>query len=187
MKNLFCACYLAICGLAHAQVLHLDLTPLADIDGVIRGGEVGTGIVYDLSSRYLLVDQIKFGSNYGFEDLEGAATGVYLWRAGENPTDGFDLRDITSVDLLTQAGNISAAGIVEGVVGPWNAERERDLLDGFYYVSIFSQSSLDGPVSEVRGQISPIPEAHEYALLAGLGLLGFAAVRRFRSSVGSAS
>jgi hypothetical protein len=59
------------------------------------------------------------------------------------------------------------------------AQQEAQLLGGNWYLNIHSSTF---PGGEIRGQLLAIPEPHHYAMMAGLGLLGFAGYRRFRTA-----
>jgi hypothetical protein len=63
---------------------------------------------------------------------------------------------------------------------PFPADNIADLLAGNTYFNIHDSVF---PGGEIRGQLVPVPEPAVYACLFGLGLLGFAACRRFRPAL----
>ncbi len=78
---------------------------------------------------------------------------------------------------LTVAGN--AAGNISGSA-TLTANQFHHLYNGDWYVNIHDATF---PGGEIRGQLllTSIPEPETYAALAGVGLLGFAAWRRFKA------
>ncbi len=72
------------------------------------------------------------------------------------------------------------SGIVFGSVNGLTAPEENDLINARWYVNIHDTAF---PGGEIRGQLHlvTVPEPATYAAFAGVGLLGFAAWRRFRA------
>lgn len=60
------------------------------------------------------------------------------------------------------------------------ANQLSDLQSGLWYVNVHSTAFGGG---EVRAQITPVPEPQEYALVASLGLIGFAVWRKRKASL----
>lgn len=69
-------------------------------------------------------------------------------------------------------GPLDAAGVLSEEQLDW-------LFAGLLYVNVHT---TEHPGGEIRGQLALVPEPGTYALLAGLGLCAFAAVRRWRSA-----
>ena len=55
------------------------------------------------------------------------------------------------------------------------------LLAGDYWIQV-TGTPTGGFANMVEAQLTIVPEPHEYAMLAGAGLLGFAVYRRFRTA-----
>ena len=68
---------------------------------------------------------------------------------------------------------VTHAGYVDGSGDPI------DLLDGNHFVIIIE--NVNDSIGDVYVGVLAVPEPHEYALLAGAGLLGLAAYRRLRA------
>ncbi len=161
------------------------------------GTELSPGIFLDDSTHQL---SLNFGwgsapAAGGGTDLTGDFTRA-LVQGPANPngtTTGGILYDI-SADL-TDLGNNGRTGLIDmsklGVGNPpklqlidhpngsdWTiADQEAQIENGQWYVSVVSSTFIGG---EIRGQLTPVPEPREYAMVAGLALLGFAAYRRHK-------
>ena len=127
--------------------------------------EDAPGITYDTASMELTV-------SIRYDSLGSGATQahVHLGAVGFNGPSVFTLTSAPPFNG-TKTSGITPPGANKFVLTP---AQEADLFAGLYYVNIHTVSY---PAGEVRGQIL-VPEPHEYALLATLGLLGFAGIRR---------
>jgi hypothetical protein len=74
----------------------------------------------------------------------------------------------------------ATTGTVVGSTTGLNKFQIHDLLFGNWYVNVHD---VNFPGGEIRGQLilASVPEPETYAAIAGAGLLGFAAWRRFRA------
>ncbi len=124
---------------------------------------LGTGTVfsYDTSTKALILTGT-------FTGLAGPATAAHVHTApaGVNGPVLFP---------VSFTPGTSGAFVGASILSPAS---EVDLLNGGLYVNIHDAVY---PGGEIRAQIIPVPEPAQAALLAGTGLLGLAAFRRYRS------
>lgn len=79
---------------------------------------------------------------------------------------------------LTLVPGGTTSGVFFGVAPTLTTTEAAQLLAGSWYVNVHDATF---PGGEIRGQLTLVPEPMACSALAGLGLLGFAAWRRFRS------
>jgi len=102
----------------------------------------------------------------GFGGLSTPVTGMHIHEGYPGLTGPIVHTLTPALDGSGTAGTFSWSGTLSDLVR---------LNSGGYYVQVHTSGLPDGAI---RGQL--IPEPHEYAMLAGLGLLGFVAYRRLR-------
>ncbi len=144
------------------------------------GGEIGAGITFDDVTKVLTVN-IGWGSGNGFTDLTSTAIGAHI----HGPTTGSGTASFTqSAGVLINLAsggftfNTSAtSGSVVGVSSALSPTNEADLFSGKFYINIHTSTNGGG---EIRGNLVAVPEPASIAALAGLSVLGCAAMRRRR-------
>lgn len=182
----------------HAATFNFDLTGPAGsgllpgnavppaVGSTASGFEYLGGFTYDDVTKQLQVNA-DWGTAFGGGDLTGnfvagtlngpatqstAAPTLYTFNdssSGYSPQDpgGFGKTGFISYNLtLSDQG----AYLVP--------QQEADLLAGKWYFNVASSVYTTG---EIRGQLTAVPEPREYAMIAGLGLVGFAWYRRVKS------
>lgn len=146
------------------------------------GGEVGVGISYDDVANVLTLS-IGWGSGNGFVNLTGTATGGHIHGPTiSTGTDSFLENTNVKYPLDSLAGWNSSAS-AGGFIGTVSIAQDDEalLLAGRFYINIHTDTPGLNPSGEIRGNLVPVPEPQTYALvLAGLGLIGFAARHRLR-------
>ena len=191
MKKILLSALLAASVLtAQAGLFHFELEPGGLLGANERptpvvttatGGELEKnfpaepGIYFDDTDNSLFIN-IAWGDSHGFTDLTGAYTQSHIHGpAGINESTGF-LYPLTA----------NTQGSFDGVIAQTitlsaNAYSIQDQIDqlfaGEWYINIHSSAHGSG---EIRGQLVPVPEPQTYAMIAALGLLGFAGYRRYR-------
>ncbi|MCP5516838.1 MAG: CHRD domain-containing protein [Verrucomicrobiales bacterium] len=112
----------------------------------------------------------NIGGNY--YTLSGSPTSVGIYGPAFHSTAGGSLiASLTPLDFGLGTGMIYGSGT-------FTPAQLADVMAEHTYVNVFTSAY---PGGEIRGQIL-VPEPSTYAAIAGLGLLGFAAARRFSSS-----
>lgn len=197
---------LAVAVSGQAAIFELDLGPVngsgAGIHGANytnpratfgSGGEMNTrdplaaGISYNSTTKVLSLS-IGWGEEYGFTDLSGIPTMLEIGGpVSVHGTEGNSIYAIYPshpgfIGESTRAGTfIYDIPLEPTPLGNSYAldQQESDLLGGLWYLNLRTTSFAGG---EIRGQmqLTPVPEPETYALMAGLGLVGFAAYRRYR-------
>ncbi len=166
---------------ASAQLIQFELRTSSDtlgMDGPTTGGSTssatggivsGGSIVLDTSNNQLTLSGVAFGSAYGFTDLQNNFTQAHI----HDSTGG------TTFPLTINPSGDQRSGImpVSQVIN-LTQEQADHLVGGLDYINIHS---VDFPTEgEIRGNLTVVPEPHEYALAAGLGLLAFALYRKVK-------
>ena len=183
----------------HAATFDFDLTGTAGsgllpgnavppaIGSTASGFEYQGGFAYDDVTKHLQVNA-DWGTAFGGGDLtgnfiagtlngpatqSGVAPTLYTFNnsgSGYSPQDpgGFGKTGFISYNLtLVDQPSYTVS------------QQEADLLAGKWY---FNVASTIYPTGEIRGQLlTAVPEPGEYAMIAGLGLVGFAWYRRVKS------
>jgi len=195
-RIIFIATLVCILGLSlHAAVFQFTL----DMDGTQAfGTSTGTGgdlhqndpadfpmISYDTGLHELRIP-IGWGSANGFNDLEGTMSvssppilhGPAL--AGANASGLYTLQPFTIQNV--HAGSLDLTlTLHDDPNGPYTlSQQESDLQAGLWYVTV---ATGDFGSPEIRGQLAPVPEPKEYAMAAGIALLGFGIYRRYKLSI----
>ena len=175
--------------IAGAQVVSLELTgsagegllPGNENHAVVGGGTGGLGIggiTYDPDTNLLTIDA-RWGSGNGFTDLSGAATAAHIHGATPSSApDGFAENAGVLYNLSGLLDNSASNGSIIGNV-TISEDDEGFLLGGQTYINVHTAANGAG---EIRGQLTVVPEPHEYAMVAGVGLALFAIGRRRRLS-----
>mgnify|MGYP003702235185 FL=1 len=174
--------------LGGARVLAIAAAPGASNFGQISANNLGTGTQ----------GQLDFSTGSGWSGLatvtwdnNGAGLGAY--DVSPNPIVEMDVvtvdstgvsgyvivRDTHGVTAPTGASS-AAAGVVQFDLGPLVGAYSIDLtsLESIALALVTTGQGGDVTIDEAR----LVPEPHEYALLAGLGLLGLAAYRRIKAA-----
>jgi hypothetical protein len=122
-----------------------------------------------------------WGTDNGFTDLSDAFTATHIHGPAPLTSAASVLYDLGSFVNQTTASDGTVFGTLQLIAGAGGlsiAQQEADLQNGLWYVNVHSASHTSG---EIRGQLVPVPEPQTYAVIAGFGLLGFAAYRRFKT------
>ena len=173
MKSKFTAVLMGVTLLAtagQAQQLMFDIADDLGNYGVVSGTAAltldtapGTYVIGNLLT--LTVD----GEPLAGDGLIGAPNGV------ANPVDAPTVTaDVGSLGAATLGG----IPVVFGSIG--GALPELLVLAGNN--GAYARIGLTGGITEGTMTLTIVPEPHEYAMLAGLGLLSFGAYRRFRKA-----
>jgi hypothetical protein len=131
------------------------------------GNETGLGISYDSDSNLLTLN-FAYGSSFGFVDLVGNYSDSHI-HLGAVGVSGGVIHPLGSRHTPSGTKSGSYSGTIT-----YTELQEADLLNGLHYINIHSSAHGGG---EIRGQLTPVPEPHEYAIATGLALIGFAAYR----------
>jgi hypothetical protein len=176
-----------------AAVFNFDIEPgglnganerPAPVITLATGGEVAghPGMSLNTTSHQLILNY-GWGTDNGFTDLSDAFTATHAHGPADLNTAANVLYDLGTPQFLNQtsASDGTVFGTLQLIANPNGsglsvAQQEADLLNGLWYVNVHTGAH---PSGEIRGQLVPVPEPQTYAMLAGLGLLGFAAFRRF--------
>ena len=183
---------------AGAQVLDFTLTGPAG-SGLLPGNEVPPSvgstasgaasgpIQYDPATQ-----QLTF--NISYQGLSDAFSGAHIHGPATPATTAGILYDLSALGLVNQtsatAGELLSprSGTTLTLVNNPNGSgfdiptQVAQLQAGSWYINVHSAAGSGFPGGEIRGQLTPVPEPEQYAALAGLALLGFAAYRRFSVS-----
>jgi hypothetical protein len=189
---------LSLAGI-HAATFNFDLTGPAG-SGLLPGNAVPPavgstasgfehlgGFTYDDVSKHLFVDA-AWGSAFGGGDLVGNFVEGTLNGPATQSTAGptlYTFNDSGSGYSPQDPGGFGKTGFIQydvtltDQVSYTVSQQEADLLSGKWY---FNVASSVYPTGEIRGQLlTAVPEPQEYAMIAGLGLVGFACYRRHKS------
>jgi hypothetical protein len=178
-----------------AAVFNLDIEP-GGLNGLnerptpiittATGGEIGTGMSLDTSTHKVTVNY-GWGTDNGFTDLSDAFTATHIHGPADlNSSANPPLYNFVTLGFVNQtsASDGTVSGILQLIADPNGssysiAQQEADLQNGLWYVNVHTVAN---PGGEIRGQLvpAPVPEPQTYAMIAGFGLLGFAAYRRFK-------
>lgn len=183
---------------AHAATFNFDLTGPAG-SGLLPGNEVTppvlssasgneilSGFHYDDTSKVLSVN-VGWGHVFGYGDLSspflnGTLNGPAT--QSQNALPPLYTFNTPGTDYSPQDGTDGQTGLISYNLpltdqGTYTvSQQEADLLAGKWY---FNVASAFNPGGEIRGQLTAVPEPGEYAMIAGLGLVGFAWYRRVKS------
>jgi hypothetical protein len=182
-----------------AAIFDLDIEPnglqgLSErpnpIGTTASGGEVASQPSMSLNNTtHQLNLNYAWGAANGFSDLESDFLLTHIHGPADVNNFTGVLYDLMSFKAPPGSG-LGAGGRAGTVFGtlqlvadpkgsPYSiAQQEADLLNGLWYVNVHSVDHTGG---EIRGQLVPVPEPQTYAMIAGFGLLGFAAYRRFKT------
>ena len=140
-----------------------------------RGGELGTGILFDDATRMLTINiGWGTGNSASFINLSGNATVGHIHGVTPSTGTGAYLENTgTLYNLFDRAGwnNSASAGGFNGTF-EIAANHVNALMNGQLYINIHTSQNGGG---EIRGNLVPVPEPSTYALFAlgGLGLFGW--------------
>jgi hypothetical protein len=186
----------------HAATFNFDLTgpagsgllPGNEVPTVVStasGNEILTGFQYDDSSQVLSVN-VGWGHSFGYGDLSSPfQKGTLNGPATQSQTASILYTFNTpGTDYNPQDGTAGQTGFISYnlALSPQGSytvpQQEADLLAGKWYFNVASDLHTTG---EIRGQLTAVPEPREYAMIAGLGLVGFACYRRVKSRASTAA
>ena len=147
--------FMAGCGLAQADIIEFDLSPLGltpqnEVPPVVNstgsGNEISGGIFFDTVTSTLSF-AIGYGSASGFADLTGAATAAHIHAPAAIGATAPPLFDLASVHF--PAAIPTKGGVIFGSV-TYPAAEATSLLAGLNYVNIHTVANGGG---EIRGQL----------------------------------
>ena len=153
--------------LASALALSLSVAQagiITDVDGNTLS-EPPAGISLELGPPF----SVLIGTGIGGTDLD--ITGAFaLWGPGD-----WDI-EVAAVSQSVGGSSVLGTGVVPVITIDMSA-----YAAGTYPVTFMYTPVLGAPGSGAELLVTVVPEPHEYAMLAGLGLFGFAAYRRMRA------
>jgi len=149
-------------------------TASGSANGPIQYNDSNNQLTFDIS--FSVPSGATFASIKGPADANtGGADNLYIFHAsdyfnGEGaPSGSLTSPGISSPTPLTLVANPN------GVPNYSIAQQESDLKAGLWYIEI---ASNDHAFGEIRGNLTLVPEPGQYAMLTGLALAGYAAIRR---------
>lgn len=186
MKTLFTiALSLATAFQVNAAIIPFDLQGRSGVgmrfnnenptsaSGSGTGGEVGTGILYDNTSKILTIN-VGWGSGKGFTDLTGTVSSGHIHQSPDalfTSSGGV----IISIDGATPGfSNSNTNGGWTNTTATLTGAQETALLSGFLYLNAHTAANGGG---EIRANLIQVPEPSVVGLL-GLGASGMLFRRR---------
>lgn len=191
MKRVLIAAVLGVfaCGV-QGQVTEFELFPTIGNAGLLgsnvqpdpvspsgSGGEIGAGISFDDSNDSLTIN-IGWGDAFGFTDLTSGTTGASLH--GPATTEGTApvLYDLTFNGFGDTDGSVTETISLQATPVYTIEQQVNQLFNSEWYITISSLNHSQTEGGELRGQLQPVPEPEEVALVVALGLLGFGIWRK---------
>ena len=191
------AMMLAIMGSASADIIQIDLSPLAGsalnstnyangdhatglsaLNAVgqpastATGNEIGAGILFDTVTKVLSWN-VGYGSDFGFVDLAGDFTIAHIHGSIAVDFPASNTGAGVLIGLTHTPGSTARTGSFVGSA-VLSAGQETSLLD-LTYINVHSGFAGGG---EIRGQLVAVPEPSSAILLAMAGTIPFIRRRR---------
>ena len=190
---------------AHAQIIvngdfELPGTPFPggnemDPTGWSHLGDVFPGLVRNIVPAGALDLDAQSGSQYLYLSLAGGNTVTVFQSFNISVGGGYTLNwfdnsfaepapyEVAIVDAsstIVAGGSYSPGGPV-GLIKPWTQQSIDTVLEpGTYQLQFIQGFSLGGVPAIDNVTLTAVPEASEFAMFAGLGLIGFAVWRKGR-------
>lgn len=130
---------------------------------------------YNSTTEHYHVRVLNFAGNEGWMPLEPGL-------AGSTPPVGWNRYEaVFSLTGVTVTLDLGADGTIDGSITSEGAPSANEFTDlRFGGPSNFSSAGGGANFDNISLALVAVPEPHEYALVAGLALIGFAAFRRFK-------
>jgi hypothetical protein len=128
---------------------------------------------------------IGWGSGNNGVDLQSDYQESYLYRINNGTPQDLYRVDTFPGQFFDQV-TFGKSGSYDKLVtltdlGPYTVDQqETDIRNGLWFLRV---DSVNFPTTgEIAGQLTPVPEPEHYAVIVGLGLIGFAICRRFKAA-----